>query len=142
MLFRSGTQNGAAPLLLFLCGFFYLPSLYFTFHLLCLPRCKLSLPVLALIERENIRQNTTGDGLDLMLWYGGVIDQLFLSVQRIPPSGLLASSYWSHCCYQSVGGFAPSTILLQIPLQNPTSPSFPFREKQKRASIGSVATLP
>lgn len=71
---RGGTILGAAPLLLFLCGFFHLPSLYFTFHLLCLPRCKLSLPLLALIESQNVRQNATGNGLDLMLWYGGVID--------------------------------------------------------------------
>ena len=36
----------------------------------------------------------------------------------------------------------PSTILFQILLQNLTPPSFPFRENQTRASIGSVATLP
>ena len=36
----------------------------------------------------------------------------------------------------------PSTILFQILLQNLTPPSFPFRENQMRASIGSVATLP
>ena len=93
-------------------------------------------------RKPECQVKSAGYRLDLMLWYGGVIDWLFPSTQRIPPSGLSASSYWLHCCYQSVGGFAPSTILLQIPLQNPTSPSFPFREKQKRASIGSVATLP
>ena len=32
------------------------------------------LPLLALIESQNVRQNATGNGLDLMLWYGGVID--------------------------------------------------------------------
>ena len=127
---------------MFLCRFCCLVFCRFFCQMLLLPLCKFPLPFLTLLERENIRQNTTSDGLDLMLWNGSIIDQLFLSAQRIPPSGLLASSYWSHCCYQSVGGFAPSTILLQIPLQNPTSPSFPFREKQKRASIGSVATLP
>lgn len=71
---RGGTILGAAPLLLFLCGFFHLPSLYFTFHLLCLPRCKLFLPLLTLIEGQNIRQNTASYRLDLILWYSGVID--------------------------------------------------------------------
>lgn len=47
---------------------------YYIGRLLCLPLCKFLLPLLTLIERENIRQNTTSDGLDLMLWYSGIID--------------------------------------------------------------------
>ena len=44
----------------------YLP-LYLPFH-------KLLLPFLALIEGQNVWQDAAGNGLDLMLWYGGVID--------------------------------------------------------------------
>ena len=104
--------------------YLFLFSYFFAFG--C-PQFEFSLPFLTLIEGQNVWQDATGNGLDLMLWNGCVIDQFFPSAQRIPPSGLSASSYWSHCCCQSVGGFAPSTILLQIPLQNPTSPFFPFR---------------
>ena len=39
-----------------------------------LPLCKLFLPLLTLIEGQNIRKNTAGYRLDLMLWNGGVID--------------------------------------------------------------------
>lgn len=102
--------------------------------MLLLPFCKFPLPFLTLIEGQNVRQDAAGNGLNLMLWYGSVIDQFFLSAQRIPPSGLSASSYWSHCCCQSVGGFAPSTILLQIPLQNPTPPflSIPGKSNESK----------
>lgn len=44
----------------------YLP-LYLPFH-------KLLLPLLAIIESQNVRQDAAGNSLDLMLWYGGVID--------------------------------------------------------------------
>lgn len=123
----SSFSDDALPFALVLCRFCCLIFYGAFCQMLLLPLCKFPLPFRTLIEGQNVRQDAAGNGLDLMLWYGGVIDQLFLSAQRIPPSGLSASSYWSHCCCQSVGGFAPSTILLQIPLQNLTSPSFPFR---------------
>lgn len=41
---------------------------------LYLPFYKLLLPLLAIIESQNVRQDAAGNSLDLMLWYGGVID--------------------------------------------------------------------
>ena len=52
--------------------------LRFALLILCFPLffpiCKFLLPFLALIESQNVRQKAAGDGLDLMLWNGGIID--------------------------------------------------------------------
>ena len=54
---------------------------------LFLPLRKFSLPLFALVESENIGQDTTGDGLDLVLGNVGVVDG-FLSLAQILSSVL------------------------------------------------------
>ncbi len=43
-------------------------------QMLLLPLYKFHLPLLTRIESPNIRPNVASNGLDLMLWNGGVID--------------------------------------------------------------------
>lgn len=47
---------------------------YYIGRLLCPPLCKFPLPFLTLIEGQNVWQDAAGNGFNLMLWYGGVID--------------------------------------------------------------------
>lgn len=120
---------------MFLCRFYCLLFCRFFCQMLLLPFCKFPLPFLTPIEGQNVRQDAAGNGLDPVLRNVCVIDQL-LSSQRSPPSGLSASSCWQRCRRQSVEGFAPFTILLQIPLQNSTSLPFPFRKTQRDKHSG------
>lgn len=48
---------------------------------LCFPFGKLSLAFLALIESENVRHDTAGNGFNLVLWNVGIVDKLFSSTQ-------------------------------------------------------------
>ena len=52
---------------------------------LLFPFFKFPLPLYALIESENIGQDTAGDGLNLVLWNIGVVDG-FLSLAQIVSS--------------------------------------------------------
>ena len=46
-----------------------------------LPRRKLPLALLALIESKNVREDAAGKGLDLVLRDVGVVDELFPTTQ-------------------------------------------------------------
>lgn len=58
--------------------FFELPMFSIS---LCFPFGKLSLAFLALVERKDVRHETAGDGLNLVLWNIGIVDELFSSTQ-------------------------------------------------------------
>ena len=55
------------------------------FFPLGLPRCKLPLTFLALIEREDVWQETPGELFDLVLRDVGVVYELFPTTQFLPP---------------------------------------------------------
>lgn len=48
---------------------------------LCFPLGKLSLAFLALVERKDVRHETAGGGLNLVVWNIGIVDELFSSTQ-------------------------------------------------------------
>ena len=64
-----------SPYVLFLFAFllFRIPLGY--------PFNKFPLAFLALIESENVRHDTAGNGFNLVLWNVGVVDELFSSTQ-------------------------------------------------------------
>ena len=57
-----------------------------------LPRCKLPLAFLALIEREDVRQEAPGELFDLVLRDVGVVYELLPTTQCLPPMWRYANS--------------------------------------------------
>ena len=49
------------------------------------PRCEFSLALLALIEREDVRQEASGELFDLVLRDVGVVYELLPTTQFLPP---------------------------------------------------------
>lgn len=67
-----------------MCPLFYVLFI-FEFPMSCIPSCfpfsKFALAFYALIKSKDVRHDTAGDGLNLVLWNIGIVDELFSYTQ-------------------------------------------------------------
>ena len=85
-----------------------------------LPFGKFPLPFLTLVEGEDVRQQNSGDVLDLMLRDAAVVGELFPPAQVAPPKKYFAAAFSRAAEEWRLERLLPSVLLF------PSHPSFPI----------------